>query len=153
MLQYKRSAAAFAVALSLGVSAPVFANDTNGFIQGNTAEISGAEISGVTVTITNVDTGLVRTVTTDANGDFRFPLLPPGIYNVVAEKDGFRNTIQESVKVGISGKTNLNMKLAGDDVERIEVTGSTIAMVDVTSSSTGIVVDTVPLIEFLFLVT
>ncbi|RUP82572.1 hypothetical protein C7Y69_04620 [Alteromonas sp. KS69] len=64
MLQYKRSAAAFAVALSLGVSAPVFANDTNGFIQGNTAEISGAEISGVTVTITNVDTGLVRTVTT-----------------------------------------------------------------------------------------
>ena len=37
------------------------------------------------------------------------------------------------------------MKLAGDDVERIEVTGSTIAMVDVTSSSTGIVVDTVTL--------
>ncbi|MDO6567189.1 TonB-dependent receptor [Alteromonas sp. 1_MG-2023] len=145
MLHYKRSAAAFAVALSLGVATPVFANDTNGFIQGSTVEISGAEISGVTVTITNIDTGLVRTVQTDEGGDFRFPLLPAGIYKVVAEKDGFRNTIQESVKVGISGKTNLNMKLASDDVERIEVTGSTIAMVDVTSSSTGIVVDTVTL--------
>ncbi|WP_375278909.1 TonB-dependent receptor [Alteromonas australica] len=145
MLQYKRSAAALAVALSLGVATPALANDTNGAIQGSAIEIGGEILSGVTVTIKNVDTGLTRTATTDANGNFRFPLLPPGTYNVVAEKDGFRETIQENVRVSISGKTNLDMKLSSTDVERIEVTGSTIAMVDVTSSSTGIVVDAVTL--------
>lgn len=141
MLQYKRSAAALAVALSLGVATPALANDTNGAIQGSAIEIGGEVLTGVTVTIKNVDTGLTRTATTDSNGNFRFPLLPPGTYNVVAEKDGFRETIQENVRVSISGKTNLDMKLSSTDVERIEVTGSTIAMVDVTSSSTGIVVD------------
>tara|TARA_B100000700_G_C14650971_1_gene671944 strand:- start:19 stop:594 length:576 start_codon:yes stop_codon:yes gene_type:complete len=145
MYQIKRSAVALAVALSIGATAPAMANNTNGSIQGTSIRVNGSSISNVTITIENLDTGLTRSVQSDESGDFRFPLLPAGNYKVTAEKNGFRTTIQDSVKVGISGKTNLDMRLASDDVERIEVTGSTIAMVDVTSSSTGIVVDSVTL--------
>ena len=145
MYQIKRSAVALAVALSIGATAPALANNTNGSIQGTSVQVNGNSLSNVTITIENLDTGLTRSVQSDESGNFRFPLLPAGNYKVTAEKNGFRTTIQESVKVGISGKTNLDMRLASDDVERIEVTGTTIAMVDVTSSSTGIVVDSVTL--------
>ena len=145
MYQIKRSAVALAVALSIGATAPALANNTNGSIQGTSVQINGSSLANVTVTIENLDTGLTRSVQSDESGNFRFPLLPAGNYKVTAEKNGFRTTIQESVKVGISGKTNLDMRLASDDVERIEVTGTTIAMVDVTSSSTGIIVDSVTL--------
>ncbi|MCG7645193.1 TonB-dependent receptor [Alteromonas sp. Cnat3-28] len=145
MYQIKKSAVALAVALSMSAAAPVLANSTNGSIQGTSVQVNGSGLANVTITIENLETGLTRSVQSDESGDFRFPLLPAGNYKVTAEKNGFRTTIQDSVKVGISGKTNLDMRLASDDVERIEVTGTTIAMVDVTSSSTGIVVDSVTL--------
>ncbi|MCU7555079.1 TonB-dependent receptor [Alteromonas sp. ASW11-19] len=145
MINFKKRTAVLAVALGLGMATPALADGTTGYIQGNAIEADGDKIAGATITIENVDTGLTRTVETNDNGLFRFPLLPPGTYNIVAEKDGYRRNLQENIRVGISGKTNINLALSSMDVERIEVTGSSIAMVDVTSSSTGIVVDQVTL--------
>ncbi len=145
MINFKKRTAVLAVALGLGMATPALADGTTGYIQGNAIEADGDKIAGATITVENVDTGLTRTVETNDNGLFRFPLLPPGTYNIVAEKDGYRRNLQENIRVGISGKTNINLALSSMDVERIEVTGSSIAMVDVTSSSTGIVVDQVTL--------
>ncbi|MDP5033272.1 TonB-dependent receptor [Paraglaciecola sp.] len=145
MFTFKKSAAALSVAACLGLSLPALANNTNGNITGNSITTSGAVLSDVTVSIENLQTGLKRSVVSDANGVFRFPLLPPGPYKIVAEKDGFRTTVEESVTVGISGKVNVNLALSDASVERIEVTGSVISLVDVTSNSTGIVIDSVTL--------
>ena len=117
MYQIKKSAVALAVALSMSAAAPVLANSTNGSIQGTSVQVNGSGLANVTITIENLETGLTRSVQSDESGDFRFPLLPAGNYKVTAEKNGFRTTIQDSVKVGISGKTNLDMRLASDDVE------------------------------------
>ena len=141
----KKSLTAIAVTATLGMATPALAANTNGFITGNAITSEGSTLTGATITIENVDTGLVRTVNTGDNGVFRFPLLPPGTYKVTAEKAGFQTTIQEQVTVGISGKTNIDITLLEDNVERISVTGSAVAMVDVTSSSTGIVVDSLTL--------
>ncbi|MFT4747109.1 MAG: hypothetical protein ACI8XG_001187 [Congregibacter sp.] len=145
MLNFKKSAAALSVAACLGVSLPALANNTNGAITGNSVTTSGTVLTGVTVSIENVDTGLSRSVVSDADGDFRFPLLPPGPYKIVAEKDGFSTTVEESVRVGISGKVNVNLALNDENMERIAVTGSAISLVDITSNSTGIVIDSVTL--------
>ncbi|MEC7826818.1 MAG: carboxypeptidase regulatory-like domain-containing protein, partial [Pseudomonadota bacterium] len=145
MINMKKSLTAISIAVGLGLSVPVYADGTTGYIQGNAVETSGAKLSNASVSITNLETGLTRSVVTDENGVFRFPLLPPGNYKIVAEKGGYKTTIQESVAVGISGKTNINISLASEDVETIEVVGSSIAMVDITSSTTGIVVDTLTL--------
>ncbi|MEP7706194.1 TonB-dependent receptor [Paraglaciecola sp. 25GB23A] len=145
MFTFKKSAAALSVAACLGLSMPALANNTNGYITGNSVTTSGAVLSNVTVSIENLETGLKRSVVSNAEGDFRFPLLPPGPYKIVAEKDGFRTTIEESVIVGISGKVNVNLALSDASMERIEVTGSAISLVDVTSNSTGIVIDSVTL--------
>ncbi|WP_333972574.1 carboxypeptidase-like regulatory domain-containing protein [Alteromonas mediterranea] len=104
MYQIKRSAVALAVALSIGATAPAMANNTNGSIQGTSIRVNGSSISNVTITIENLDTGLTRSVQSDESGDFRFPLLPAGNYKVTAEKNGFRTTIQDSVKLVLAAK-------------------------------------------------
>jgi outer membrane receptor protein involved in Fe transport len=145
MLNFKKSAAALSVAACLGVSLPALANNTSGAITGNSVTTSGTVLTGVTVSIENLDTGLSRSVVSNADGDFRFPLLPPGPYKIVAEKDGFSTTVEESVQVGISGKVNVNLALNDASMERIAVTGSAISLVDITSNSTGIVIDSITL--------
>jgi hypothetical protein len=139
MKNFKRSIAAVAVAASLGVAMPAMAN--TGAIVGNSVSNTGMELANATITIKNVETGLVRTVVTDANGDFRFPLLPAGKYDITASKDGYDVSEQKGVAVGISGKVTINLTLLESGVERIAVTGSVVSLVDVTSSNTGIVVD------------
>jgi hypothetical protein len=145
MFTFKKSAAALSVAACLGLSLPALATNTNGYITGNSVTTNGTVLTDVTVTVENIDTGLTRQSTSNANGSFRFPLLPPGNYKVMAEKNGYRTTVEESVVVGISGKVNMNLALSDANMERIEVTGSVISLVDITSTSTGIVIDSVTL--------
>ena len=142
---FKRSVTAVAVSVSLGLAMPAMASNTTGYITGNSVSQNGAELSSVTIKIVNTETGLKRTVTSDTEGAFRFPLLPPGIYDITAEKNGFQLTEQKGVPVGMGGKVSIDLTLAEDNVERIEITGSAIAMVDITSSSTGILVDSLTL--------
>lgn len=141
MYNFKKSVAAIAVAASLGAAAPALANQ--GAIVGASVNESGAVLSNVAVTIKNAETGLTRSVVSDGSGQFRFPLLPPGKYNVEASKTGYNTTTQQNVVVGLSGKTSLNLALVSQTAERIEVRGTAVALVDVTSSQTGIVVDAV----------
>src|SRR5262245_9877367 len=80
---------ALATTLSLVVAAVGFAQSATGSIEGTVVDTSGAVLPGVTVTLTNSETGAARTVTTDPNGLFAVPLLPVGIYEVAAELAGF----------------------------------------------------------------
>jgi hypothetical protein len=142
---FKRSVTAAAVALSLGSTMPAMASNTTGYITGHSVTQSGQQLGSATIKIVNTETGLTRSVVSDAEGSFRFPLLPPGVYDISANKNGFQLTMQEGVSVGMGGKVSVDISLAEDNVERIEVTGSAIALVDITSSGTGIVVDSLTL--------
>ena len=67
------------------------ADELYGKIRGTVDDPSGAVIPGARVTVTNTATGVSRSMTTPSSGDFEFVnLLAPAIYDVVIEKDGFR---------------------------------------------------------------
>ena len=53
-------------------------------------DATGAVLPGVTVTVTNVDTGAQRALTSGADGGYRALLLPLGTYTVRAEMQGFK---------------------------------------------------------------
>jgi hypothetical protein len=77
---------ALCVAMGLCLSSgllwqPVFAANTDGSLVGQTRP-------GATVTVRSPDTGLTRTVTADAEGNYRFPFLPVGNYQVEVTQDG-----------------------------------------------------------------
>src|SRR5215472_19332921 len=61
-----------------------------GNLVGTVRDPSGAVLSGVTVTATNVDTGASTVVKTEASGNFVITPLKIGRYSVSAEASGFR---------------------------------------------------------------
>ena len=117
---FKHSLTAVAVTVSLGLAVPAFAT-TNGYITGQSVQQGGGVLGSVKIDIKNVDTGLSRTVVSGANGVFRFPLLPPGTYDIAASKNGYQQTAQKGVVVSMGGKVSIDLTLTADDIERIEV--------------------------------
>jgi hypothetical protein len=58
-------------------------------LRGATADTNKALINGVRITAVNLETNQSQTVTSDANGQFRFSYLPVGNYEIKAEQAGF----------------------------------------------------------------
>src|SRR4029079_8215227 len=83
----------------------------NGTIEGTITDQSGASLPGVSVTVTNVDTGDTRVVVSNEAGVYRAPLLPLGRYRVSAELQGFRKFEQQglTLSAGQSAVININM--------------------------------------------
>src|SRR5262245_30834134 len=83
--------------LLLSVSAFGQSQAANGSIEGTVTDTSSGVLPGVTVTITNTDTGSERSVTTNTDGRYRALLLPLGRYRVVAELPGFKKFDQSGI--------------------------------------------------------
>ena len=70
---------------------------TAGQITGQVTDSSDANIVGAVVTVINSQTNVARTTTTNSAGDYTFPAVPPGVYNVKAEMQGFQVEIRQGV--------------------------------------------------------
>lgn len=106
-----------------------------GAIGGTIADISGAVLPGVTVTLSSPGTigGNQEAVTTD-RGTFLFPRLVPGRYSVRASLTGFRTAIQENVIVNADVTARVDLRLeVGQLQEAITVTGDP-PLLDTTSA-------------------
>ena len=115
-----------AVLLLAGVAAPGFAQSqaANGSIEGTITDNSGAVLPGVTVTVTNTDTGGQRVVVSNESGVYRAPLLPLGTYSVAAELQGFKKFEQKGVSLSAGMTAVINIVLSvGSMSETITVTG------------------------------
>jgi hypothetical protein len=77
-----------------------------GSITGVITDQSGAVVPGAQVTITNEDTGLKRTTTTDATGRYRTLDLPQGSYTIEVSSSGFKPLKKTNVSVTI-GQVNV----------------------------------------------
>lgn len=79
---------------------------------------------GATAKLSNSGTGAMQTVVTDSEGNFRFLLLPPGIYALNDTMNGFKSVIRDGlvVEVGRSLALPISMQL-GQVNETVEVSG------------------------------
>ena len=113
MLQIRGAAicgSVFAVVLLCGTLA--YGQNTAGTILGAVSDESGARLPGVTVTITHLDTGIVRSVTTDEGGRYRAPGLGLGNYDVKAELTGFRTAVRMGIQLTVSAEVVVNLTLS-----------------------------------------
>jgi hypothetical protein len=113
------------VVLSVGLAVPAAAQSqaSNGLIEGTVHDNSGGVLPGVTVTLTNTDTGASRTVVTNENGLYRAPLLPLGSYTVVAELSGFKKFEQSGISLGAGQTAVIDITLGvGNVTETVSVT-------------------------------
>jgi hypothetical protein len=116
------------------VSRLAFAQATSTF-DGRIVDQTGAVLPGVTVTATNVNTGVVRTTVTNAEGAYSLPGLIPGVYNIKAELTGFGSPTREQITLPLNTTltVDLNMTL-GAVSETLTVTAE-VPLVEVTQST------------------
>ena len=117
-----RPAAAILLPFAFLVSISVFAqSQTTGRIAGIVRDPNGAVIVCAEVTVSSSATAEERKVTTDDQGNYSVPLLPPGAYRVKVAANGFNSAVIDSVQVVITETTTVNADLpvAGAVVEII----------------------------------
>jgi len=117
------------------------AAQATGTIHGTVYDSSGAVIPGASVTATNVNTNVARTISADDSGNYVAPLLPLGNYSVRVQKEGFSGFLQENVVLQANTNIQVNATLeVRGTTEQVSVLG-TAAMVQTTSTNLVQVVD------------
>jgi Carboxypeptidase regulatory-like domain/TonB dependent receptor len=101
----------------------VSAQTTSTTILGTVSDGSGAILAGAKVTAVNTRTGVKREVVTSSTGDFSFPLLDVGVYDLMVDAQGFKQEIRRNIALAINEKVRMDFSLqVGATSERVEVT-------------------------------
>jgi hypothetical protein len=116
--------AAVAAMLAIGVAHPFAQSQAiNGTIEGTITDQSGGALPGVSVTVSNLDTGDTRVVVSNDAGVYRAPLLPLGRYRVSAELSGFKKFEQQGLTLSAGQTAVINVSLSvGNMSEAVTVT-------------------------------
>jgi len=112
-----------------------------GTILGVVKDNSGAVVPDATVTISNLETGLSRTVPSGADGAFRAPALPVGRYDLRIEKTGFRTEAQRGLILEVGQELVVNASLQVGTVTQELVVSGEAPLVNTTSSALGSMVN------------
>src|SRR5436190_6272142 len=111
--------------LAAALCAAASAQETTGTITGTTTDQTGAVLPGVTVTIKNTDTGMSRSVVTNASGAYTASLLPIGAYEVVFELQGFQNVTVKNVTLHVNDRLQLDGRMSVSGLaESVQVTAA-----------------------------
>ncbi len=122
-----------------------------GWVAGTVRDSTGAVLPGATVTLRglSLQRESVSTVTT-AEGTYRIPLVPPGVYEVTAELSGFAPRKRAGVDVALNQQTTLDFTLPVAGVSESVSVSAEVPLVevsrsDVTNRVTGRTIDALPL--------
>ncbi|HWX41444.1 MAG TPA: carboxypeptidase-like regulatory domain-containing protein, partial [Blastocatellia bacterium] len=76
---------------------PAQAAQVSAVVSGTVTDQAGAVVAAATITVKNIDTGAIRTTSTDESGLYRVPSLPVGEYEIRVHKDGFTDEVHKGI--------------------------------------------------------
>ena len=115
-----RSSALLLLGILLFCSA-AFSQETASIV-GTVTDASGAAVPGAKVLITNTDTGVVRTTTSNSAGSYTAPELSIGHYNVRVEAPGFKAYERTGITLNVNDTVRADAPLQiGEAKESISV--------------------------------
>jgi Carboxypeptidase regulatory-like domain/TonB dependent receptor len=127
-----------AILLAAIFAAPGSAQTFRGTILGTVTDSSGAAVAGATVTIKNVDTGVIRSTTSNVSGEFNMPELPIGTYTVTIEQNGFQSSVTTGIVVQVAATARVDVSLKpGEMKQQVVVSGESISQVETTNDTLG----------------
>jgi Carboxypeptidase regulatory-like domain/TonB-dependent Receptor Plug Domain len=114
----------------------LFGQDISGSIVGTVQDASGAGIPGAKVTITNSDRNAVmRTATTESDGNFSVPVLPIGHYSLTVEGKGFKRSTKKDIELNVNDRLTVNFNLEVGDVQQEVTVEANTPQIDLQSSA------------------
>src|SRR5215813_3883077 len=94
-------------------------------VTGRVTDPTAAVVPGVTITVTNVATGVSQEVITNEQGIYAATQLQPGTYNVKAELAGFKPKVANALVLPVDQTITLNIALeVGAVSDVVNVTAS-----------------------------
>src|SRR5213080_1433124 len=109
------------------IATPLLAQKITGTISGVVSDPTGAVVPQAKVTITNTETGLVRSVTTNEIGEYIAPDLPNGNYRITVKQASFKETVTSNVELHVASTALVNIQLQmGNTSEQVMVEANAI---------------------------
>ena len=110
-------------------------------VSGIVQDPSGAPVAGAQVKITQIETKLVRQITSDDQGRYLAPALPVGPYQLEVTAAGFKTYLQSGIVLQVGNNIDVNVSLQiGTAAERVDVTAQ-VNMVETRDSAVSQVID------------
>jgi len=107
-------------------------------VSGSVTDPSGAVIPGAEVVLTDKATNLSRSQQTNADGQYVFVNVAPGVYKLTVTMQGFRQAVVPSLKAEVAKSHLVNFTLElGAIAETVEVTAGAAAALQTTDSTVG----------------
>ncbi|WLT30465.1 carboxypeptidase-like regulatory domain-containing protein [Geothrix sp. PMB-07] len=125
----RRTATLTLTALACCMVASAQTTSTAGAVRGVVRDKGGKVVSGATVGLRNRETGLTRTTSTAADGEYRVGLLPVGTYEITVSAPGMRTVKDANIQVLLGQNA-----IANFNIDRAEAS----AMVEVVGASAGV---------------
>jgi hypothetical protein len=131
-------AAALAAMALLALSVPAFAQgggaSSTGTIQGRVTDAQGAVLPGVTVTATSPSALGAQTAVTSETGNYRFPAIPPGEYELTFELAGFNSLKRAGIQIALGFTATINVELALATLQETVTVSGASPVIDTTAT-------------------
>ena len=115
---------------------------SNGQIEGTVSDQNRAAVPNVVVTVTNIETGATRTITTNESGVYHFPLLPLGSYRITVEAPLFKSIVREGVTLMTGQIATVDFSLHAGEVREVVTVSADSSVADTGKTDLGRVMNT-----------
>ena len=121
MKHYSQLLRLLLVALSIcAFSAVIFAQEVTGSLNGTVKDATGGVVSGATVSISDSEKKVVlRTTTTNNDGQYSAPNIPSGVYDITVEAPNFKKHIETGLKLNVSDKRTVDVTLEAGNISEV----------------------------------
>jgi hypothetical protein len=126
-------------ATALLAAAPLLAQNAD--LSGRVSDPSGLAVPAANVVVQSASTAATHIVSTNGQGEYSVPALPPGAYNITVDANGFKILHQNGVLVEVDQRARLDFSLAvGSNTETVTVVGGT-PLLNTSDASVSTVID------------
>jgi len=131
------------LSVCIGLSGFAVGQETTGSIVGTVRDSNGAGVPNATVTITNPSRNniVIRTATTNDDGEYSAPNLPTDTLAVTVEAPNFKKSVSNGVKVDVGQRRQLDVTLAAGNIDETVTVTADALTVELSTPTTGTVIN------------
>ena len=119
----------------------VWAQYTTARLSGIVSDPSGAVVAGATITVQEVDTGYTQTTKSESAGEYLFPSLPVGTYQITVSGGGYNQYLQRGIVLSVGQAATQNVRLQVGMVSQQVVVTENSSLVTTDSATVGQLID------------
>jgi outer membrane receptor protein involved in Fe transport len=127
--------------LIFGSTMPVWAQFTTARLSGIVSDSSGAVVAGATITVQDLQTGYTQTTKSEPTGQYLFPSLPVGTYQIAVSMTGFTRYVQKGIVLSVGQAATQNVQLQVGLVEEQVIVTANSSLVTTDSATVGQLID------------